>query len=54
MDVERQAHSPVEILVPYGGVTTPPQYFNKVGLRWARTHTPVETAQDPATQGCGQ
>ena len=28
--------------LPYGGVTTPPQYFNKVGLRWARTHTPVE------------
>ena len=27
MDVERQAHSPVEILVPYGGVATPPQYF---------------------------
>ena len=26
MDVERQAHSPVEILVPYGGVATPPQY----------------------------
>ena len=29
-------------LSPCGGVITPPQYFNKVGLRWARTHTPVE------------
>lgn len=34
--------SPAGILVPYGGVITPPQYFNKVGLRWARTHTPAE------------
>ena len=28
--------------LPYGGAATPPQHFNKVGLRWARTHTPVE------------
>ena len=40
-------------LSPCDGVVTPPQYFSKVGLRWARTHTPVETAQDPAMRGDG-
>ena len=41
-------------LSPHGGVITPPQCFNKVGLRWARTHTPVETAQNPAMRGDGR
>ena len=43
----------VWIVVLSAAVITPPQYFSKVGLRWARTHTPVETAQDPAMRGDG-